>query len=349
MDKLEQTQMLYHDPAGLDQLRQAGQNNDKEALRKAAQHFESIFMNMLLKSMRKANEALEDKDSPFNSHSAKFYQGMADDQLATELSSTGALGLADIIVQQLSPEKDNYMPGSVVRSDGLLPDGGWQQKSVNPLALATEQADDEKNQDPLAVLRIHSEQLQNSVLKVAEEKSKQLSQFQQPIEQDEQFKDKQDFVSKLLPIAEKVASSIGLPPIAMVAQAALETGWGQKMIKTVSGDNAFNFFGIKADSRWQGDSAVRNTMEFKHGQMVTEKAKFRAYDSIEQGLSDYVSFIKDQPRYQGALKSTNDPQQYFTELQKAGYATDPNYAKKILSVLQDKVFNSAKAEKPNLY
>ncbi|WP_111976557.1 flagellar assembly peptidoglycan hydrolase FlgJ [Algibacillus agarilyticus] len=349
MDKLEQTQM-YHDTAGLDDLRQAAQRNDKDALKKAAQHFESIFMNMLLKSMRQANEVLSDKDSPFNSQAAKFYEGMHDDQMASELSSTGALGLADIIVQQLSPEKNQYMPASVMRSDGVIPSafGG---------DFSNEKNNDDKNNDPLAILQIQSQSFQKHVLQVADEKAQVLMQkVNKPVDQDKPlsesntgsltekhipFQGKQDFVDRLLPIAEKVSQAIGLSPVAMIAQAALETGWGQKMIEKADGSNANNFFGIKADSRWSGDSAERDTYEFRQGAIQTEKAQFRAYDSIEAGLADYVSFIKEQPRYQAAVEAAQQPEAYFSALQQAGYATDPNYATKILNVLKDKVFNSA--------
>ena len=88
----------------------------KAALKEAAQQFEAIFMQMLLKSMRKAQEVLE-SDSPFNSESTKFYRDMHDQQLAMELSSNGSLGLSDLIVRQLGGD-DKFTPNSVLRNDG---------------------------------------------------------------------------------------------------------------------------------------------------------------------------------------------------------------------------------------
>lgn len=131
---------------------------------------------------------------------------------------------------------------------------------------------------------------------------------------------------------------LGIPPAAMVAQAALETGWGQKMIQNASGENANNFFGIKADQRWQGSDVAATTHEFKQGEMLQEKAKFRSYDDISQSFSDYVDFISKQDRYTDARKVAHSPENYFSELQKAGYATDPNYASKVMAVLKDAIF-----------
>ena len=109
----------YFDLQGLDQLRQKAQANSKESIREVANQFESMFASMLIKSMRKANEAFE-SDSPMNSSATKFYEGMFDQQLTSELSQTGSLGLADLIVQQLSPDYQTYKPASVLRSDALF-------------------------------------------------------------------------------------------------------------------------------------------------------------------------------------------------------------------------------------
>ncbi|KMT66336.1 flagellar assembly peptidoglycan hydrolase FlgJ [Catenovulum maritimum] len=311
MDKLDQVS-LYSDPSGLDSLRQGAQANDEKAMRKAAEHFESIFTRMMLKSMRQAEDVLADKDSPFNSETTKFYRGMRDDQMAIEMSSSGALGFADLIVEQMMPQKGNYMPSGVMRSNADLTGAMRQHQSVQGSANV---AAENNNQDISASTPI--------------EKTKQ----------DISFNDKQDFVDKLMPIAEKIAAKIGLPPAAMVAQAALETGWGQKMIQNFDGSNALNFFGIKADQRWQGDKATVNTLEFREGVARKEQAQFRSYNSVEQGLNDYVNFVSGSDRYKDAVKHADQPDKYFSNLQQAGYATDPNYSQKILSILKDTVFD----------
>lgn len=146
--------------------------------------------------------------------------------------------------------------------------------------------------------------------------------------------DPEAFLKKIIPEIQAVADQHGLPVSAIVAQAALETGWGRHMITDASGNNSFNLFGIKADSRWQGDRVAVTTTEYRDGVLQRERASFRAYDSIRESVEDYISFIKQQPRYAQALQHTDNPQRFAQELQRAGYATDPAYANKIGNIIQ---------------
>ena len=130
----------------------------------------------------------------------------------------------------------------------------------------------------------------------------------------------------------------------LMAQAALETGWGQRMIKTAQGENSFNLFGIKANNGWQGQTAVVDTLEYRGGVAKKEQAKFRAYDSPAHSLQDYVNFISSSSRYQDAVKVTTDAKAYFEQLQAAGYATDPAYAQKIMAVYQSPVMQQVRSE-----
>ena len=128
---------------------------------------------------------------------------------------------------------------------------------------------------------------------------------------------------------------MGVSPQAIVSQAALETGWGKFVIHGENSqgeqENSFNFFGIKADSRWSGEKVSVTTHEYRDGQRVTEKADFRSYPSIEAGLKDYADFLQAQ-RYDKAMAAGTDIEQYAKELQQAGYATDPKYAQKITRI-----------------
>ena len=151
-----------------------------------------------------------------------------------------------------------------------------------------------------------------------------------------------DFVKNLLPAARQTAKALGLDPLALVAQAALETGWGQRMIKNNQGSNSFNLFGIKANNGWQGDTAVVSTLEYNQGVAQKELARFRAYRSPEQSLADYVDFIRSSPRYQDAVAASGDSKAYFEQLQAAGYATDPAYAEKIMAVYQSPTLQQAR-------
>jgi len=142
-----------------------------------------------------------------------------------------------------------------------------------------------------------------------------------------------DFIKELMPHAQMVAKQLGIKPEVIVAQSALETGWGKHTMRHGDGSVSFSLFGIKADNRWTGDTVQVSTLEYKGGQLQKEMAQFRAYDSVGEAIQDYVSFIKGNTRYQQALKNEGDDAHYVEGLQKAGYATDPNYANKILNIL----------------
>ena len=312
----------YFDLNSLNDLRRDaknGQGNEKEALRKAAQHFESIFMNMLLQSMRKANEAFE-SDSPFNSQSTKFYQDMHDQQLTMELSSNGSLGLADLIVQQLSPDYSTYRPASVLRGNGDL-NGSLTASGVEEPKASNKSLPEWVNQQ-----FIHSEIQTKS-------KSTLQNQAVEPAQQTPRFDSPDTFIQSLWEKAKAAGEQLNLNPAVMIAQAALETGWGKHVISAPNGQSSNNLFNIKAGSSWQGESVKKATLEFEEGVAVKKNAAFRAYNSIEESFDDFVNFLSSGSRYQDALKSTGNMEQFLHKLQQAGYATDPNYAKKIIGIL----------------
>ncbi len=298
-----------HDMSSINRLKEAVYSDDKDVLKEAAQQFEAIFVQMMLKSMRKAQDAMADEDSPFNSEQMKFYRDMHDQQMAADMSSGGGLGLADLIVQQLGqPEKGQYMPSSVLRNDGNLSSLNWQNR---------EQVED-------------AQALAESVSEDAVQQAFKTAAFENPAA----------FVEALYPVASKAAEKLGVAPEALIAQAAVETGWGQYVIHDSKGNSSNNLFGIKANSHWKGDAATVDTIEFDGTVARQQKAAFRSYESLEQGLSDYVDFIRDQQRYQGAVEQAADPKAYFNALQQAGYATDPQYADKIMSVLNSDQFRN---------
>ncbi len=288
-----------HDMGSINRLRSAANANEEGALQEAAQQFEAIFVNMLLKSMRKAQEALADEDSPFNSQQVKFYRDMHDQQLATDLAGKGTLGLAEIIVRQLGNES-LVQPQNGIRTDGSIADYNRERSNM------VRRAED-------AMLPTQS--------------AYKASAFSSP----------EDFVEQLYPLAAQHAQALGIDPKALIAQAAVETGWGQHMIHKPTGENAFNLFGIKADKRWHGEKATVPTIEYENDIATQQKAQFRAYPSFAQSMQDYVQFVQQNPRYEAAIEQAADLKQYFEHLQQSGYATDPNYAQKVLSVLQSPV------------
>ena len=146
------------------------------------------------------------------------------------------------------------------------------------------------------------------------------------------FADSDEFVATMLPMAEQAAKRIGIDPRYLVAQAALETGWGKSVMRDADGGSSHNLFGIKASGNWEGDKARAITSEFVDGKFVKETATFRSYDSYQDSFHDLVSLLQNNARYQDAVKSADNPEQFVRELQKAGYATDPNYASKISQI-----------------
>lgn len=274
----------------------------QQALKKAAQQFEAIFTQMLLKSMRSAQDVLA-SDNPMNSESSKFYRDMQDQQMTLDFSKNGSLGLAKIIERQLGGDSDNFTPASMLRNDGGL----------DRRAAVSASRNRQVNQPNVLVT---TEQV-NQAAQIA-------PKFEQP----------QDFVSLLSEPAKAVQKRLGIPFEVVIAQAALETGWGQKIIKTEQGKSSNNLFNIKADNRWQGDKTQKNTLEFEQGAMVKKSAPFRVYDSIKESVNDYVDFLSSGERYQDALNNSGDVEHFLHGLQKAGYATDPNYATKILGTLR---------------
>ena len=147
------------------------------------------------------------------------------------------------------------------------------------------------------------------------------------------FDSPQAFVESLTPLASQIGASMGVDHKALIAQAALETGWGKHISQDSSGKSSFNLFNIKADHRWSGDTVTVSTLEYRDGVAVREKASFRAYGSYEESFKDYLQFISESPRYQQALQRGDNGHEYAKALQVAGYATDPAYADKISNIL----------------
>lgn len=146
------------------------------------------------------------------------------------------------------------------------------------------------------------------------------------------------FIRELWPHAQKSAKELGVSADVLIAQAALETGWGRNMIYDQQGGNAFNLFGIKAGKHWQGEQAVVPTIEYREGIARREHAAFRSYASLQQSMDDYVAFLKQNPRYQPALEKVGDAEEFLQQLQQAGYATDPAYAAKISDIMKRESF-----------
>ena len=151
------------------------------------------------------------------------------------------------------------------------------------------------------------------------------------------------FVRDIWPHAERTAERLGVEPRAVVAQAALETGWGAHVMQRRDGSSSFNLFGIKAGSDWSGDSVIKPTLEFRNGLPQHESARFRAYADLGAAFADYADFLTGRPRYATALESAGDGRRFAASLQAAGYATDPLYAAKISRIMQSETMEASMA------
>lgn len=137
------------------------------------------------------------------------------------------------------------------------------------------------------------------------------------------------FVAKHTAAANAVAMESGIPASYMIGQAGHETGWGKSEIRHADGSPSFNLFGIKATGGWKGKVAEVTTTEYINGEARKVKAKFRAYDSYEDAFRDYARLIGNSPRYEKVMARLDSVQGFASGLQKAGYATDPQYAAKL--------------------
>jgi len=153
----------------------------------------------------------------------------------------------------------------------------------------------------------------------------------------------ESFVSQIWQHAQHAARELGVNVRALIAQAALETGWGKHGIKGADGRNAHNLFGIKATG-WKGERANTRTHEYRDGVRQNEHADFRAYSSVAESFADYVRMLKQNPRYQKALRAGDDVNGFASALQQAGYATDPGYAEKISAIANGPVLKQILAK-----
>ncbi len=150
-----------------------------------------------------------------------------------------------------------------------------------------------------------------------------------------------EFVNQVMPTIRRAASALGLNPLGLLAQAALETGWGQRMPRTADGSPSFNMFGIKAGESWTGARATADTMEFSNGVATPRRTAFRAYGSIEDSVNDFANLLRNSPRYRDAVAAGSDTQAYIDGIGKSGYATDPEYASKLSQILNSDTLRAA--------
>ena len=323
---------VYTDFNALAGLKAEAKKDSPEALKAVAKQFEALFLNNILKSMRagKLSEGLLD------SQESDSYNEMYDQQLAVHLSGDPGVGLADLIVKQLSPKgAAQNAEGSFNRPANNQALGGSASAIASSSGIAGNTAKLQSNKID-SWINTDTEGSQTIINSYINDSEPLSDMTEIPFKNNNtKSSSTDDFIRQLLPHATQAAKELGIDPKVILAQAALETGWGRSLIKNSNGSTSFNLFNIKADKSWTGKQAQVSALEFDQGIAKKVNSGFRAYSSFKESFADYVDFIKTNPRYGDALKQVNNGERYLQELQQAGYATDPNYANKIMAIYRN--------------
>jgi flagellar protein FlgJ len=338
------------DPRSLADLRQLARADGQsdEALRGAAKQFEALFLSMMLKSMRQANPGT----GPMDSDQTRLYQELLDQQLASNIAQGKGAGLADALFRQLGGGKTDT--NDALTAAGGFPLNGvarWNGSAADALLTRGSTAT-ASGSDALATGGLNRRQI-GALLALGGENSGQGSStsasdvFARSSALSAKLaaaidaaKDAgnavaqraREFVAEIWPHALEAAKATGIPARFMVAQAALETGWGAKQQKNADGTPTYNLFNIKAGKAWAGDTTERTVSEYEDGQWTQENARFRSYASYADAFTDYARLMTRNPRY-AAVPGTRDAAGFAQKLQNAGYATDPQYAQKLTRVI----------------
>jgi len=308
IDGADLTGKVAFDANGLNQLKRAAKENSPEALKAVAKQFESVLMNMMLKSMRDANP----QDGAFDNEQSKMFTSMLDQQLSSNLSAKG-LGLADVLVRQLSKTTQ-----TAVDNVGQMLEKVPASASDLVDSLIAPHLSNSTDKKTNAVTPTDSTEKPAKSGSIGERVTESIS----------------GFLKEMVQHAKAASRSTGMPSHLMLGQAALETGWGKKEIKAADGTPSYNLFGIKATGNWQGKVVEATTTEYINGVKQKRIEKFRAYDNYAESFKDFANMMKSNPRYQQVVANTHNVEHYAQAMQNAGYATDPAYAKKLSSVIQ---------------
>lgn len=300
----------------LDRLRRDVQGEgaqDPEALRKVAQQFETLMLQQMLKQARQSSPGLE---GIFDSQQTRIAQSLSDEQVAQSLGQAGGIGLAQALLDQLRGNFNVATDPRLASNRGLsgLTDvatasGANTNKQFESISDLLELLGKTK---PVKQVRSTSEALYTAIKGAPAH-----------IE---------DFVAQMGDAAKKAAEKSGIPAKLILSQAALESGWGRREIKAEDGTNSYNLFGIKATSSWKGKVVEVMTTEYVNGEPKKMMQPFRAYNSYAESFADYARLISQTERYSEVMTAPS-AEVAAERIQKAGYATDPAYAEKLISIM----------------
>ena len=334
---------VYTDFQGLGRLRAMAKDQSPETLRAVAVQFEALFIQMMLKNMREAGM----QGGMLDSDQSLMYRDLFDQQMSLHLAQGSGVGIAGMLLKQLGAGSGSQsqspmaVQASAASLTGALPPGAEVSPGTGPLGLrqiGTVSATPYVPEWLAQGLRAMGIALPSHVPAAAHAPKTVIDATNLPRSQGPEVssapRSPEEFIRQLWPYAERAAQAIGVSAQVLLAQAALETGWGRSVPRNPDGSSSHNLFGIKADASWQGAKVGLSALEYIEGVAVRTQASFRAYSSFAESFTDYVDFLRSNPRYTRALQLASDPESFVHALQEAGYATDPAYARKVMSVLR---------------
>lgn len=331
MSANDMTSQFALDMNGFQRLQHTARVDPEAGVKGAAQQFEALFIQMMMKSMRDATPS----SGLMNSSATDTYQSMLDQQWSQVMASRG-MGLADVLIEQLERQ------GAISKAQPNANQDSELQALIAGIPRGTPRMLDdsfEANQGAIAKASAQGSgrflaELE-AIRQGAETSSLDARRADEPLStQPAQNASGHvgQFMQTLAVPAQAASAATGVPAELILAQAALETGWGRHEIATRNGNNSHNLFGIKAGSHWQGKTTDIVTHEYINGQRTQVVDTFRVYDSFEHAFTDYASLIGNNPRYAGVVQAPT-AEQAARELQRGGYATDPRYADKLVAVM----------------
>jgi flagellar protein FlgJ len=315
------TQRFALDVQGFAKLSAQAKASPQAGMKMAAQQFDAVFTQMMLKSMRDATP----QDGPFDSHDSATFTSMMDQQLSQQMSQKG-IGVADAMLKQLMRNQGMQVGGGAGGAGGLA-------GMANALGGGSSGGDEGQTAALNALAKAYGNAQANGQLAMGKGYSAN-SALTPPLKGDGSSPKVDAFVDKLAGPAQAASAATGIPARFIIGQAALESGWGKSEIKKTDGSTSHNVFGIKATKDWTGKTVSTVTTEYVNGKPQRTVEKFRAYDSYQEAMTDYASLLKGNPRYAQVINSAHDVNGFANGMQRAGYATDPHYAKKLMSIMQ---------------
>jgi len=339
------------------ELRHGAEGQDPAALREVAGQFEALFVQSMLESMRDASLG----DPLFGDNEGhEMYRDLLDQQLAVDVSSGKGIGLAELLVRQLGGEPPPDAGPEYDYPLNRLSDGNDVAVARHAEAGGYSMPRDNTSAGFALTRRSSAEGSMNAVRRAAtSERPATYSPTKPDVPEAREpgpngsmpaygWSDPASFARELWPHAQRVASMLDIAPEAVMAQAALETGWGRHVMPAAHGGISNNLFGIKASGDWQGDSVTHSTLEFADGVARQEVARFRAYDDLADSFDDYTKLLAANPRYREVLGQGNDVEGFARAIADSGYATDPDYAEKISRVANGDLMNRVLAPLKNV-